>query len=222
MFTESQPQIRLLVADDHSMIRMGIRLVFEEHRDIAIIGEAEDGNEAYSRILELSPDVVILDLSLPKMSGLQVASKVAAIAKPPKIIILTASNSTEDMLACFQIGVHGYCLKDSDARLLPLATRSVYSGAYWLDTFSGKRLVEAAPRKNQKSLLSERELEVLGLMASGKSNKEIALLLCISLATVKTHVRNLFEALSVSDRAQAAAKALSLGLLDTAEAVVTN
>jgi len=231
--------IRVLLVEDHLLTRIGLKTVIERTQDIKVAGEAENGQEAVRLVDELKPDVVLMDVGMPVMDGIEAARKVRDKYKDVHIIMLTSHDNEQDLFASLSAGASGYCLKDVEPERLYTAIRSVNAGDSWLDaSIAGKVLSrysasagakpagepqsQALPRaavpgsKPNQSLpdpLSQRELEVLNLLVEGLSNQEIADKLIISLATAKTHVRNILNKLAVDDRTQAAVHAMRRGLV---------
>lgn len=212
-------QIRIIIADDHLMVREGIKQLIELEGDIKVIGEATDGIECLEKIKLLSPDVVLLDINMPNMNGLQVLEKIKKEELNTKVLILTIHNEVEYLMKAVEIGVSGYLLKDSDSAELRKAIISVYKGENYIQPSLTPLLNERIRIMNEKNsqyveILTRRELEVLHLLAEGLFNKEIAYKLCISEKTVKNHVSNIFKKIGVSDRTQAAVYAIKHNIVD--------
>lgn len=220
-------KIRLLIADDHSMVREGLTQLIELENDIEVIAQAGDGEEALSAIVQYKPDIVLLDINMPKMNGLEVLKKVNSMTLESKIIILTIHNEVEYLLEAVEIGVNGYVLKDSEADVLVKAIRLVYNGESYIQPNMASQLFKKMTNKaekDEKSLINEqisrltrREMEVLKLVTLGMLNKEIAHKLDISEKTVKNHVSNIFKKIQVSDRTQAAVFAIKNRIVDIYE-----
>ena len=237
---DQPPIIKVLLVEDHSLTRLGLKAAFKRTSDISIIGEAVDGEEAIAKAQSLSPDVILMDVGMPVMDGIEAARTIISQNLTAKIIMLTQHDNDEDIMSSLAAGASGYCLKDVEPERLYTAIRAVHGGDVWLDSaIAGRvlKLLPTAPRtvqssreatdsETQQSLrspntstettsspavtgpLSERELEVLKLIVDGLPNQQIADKLMISLTTVKTHVRNILNKLSVDDRTQAAVKAM--------------
>lgn len=211
-------EIKILIADDHSMIREGIKQLLELDSEFKVIGQASDGEECLSLLEECTPDVLLLDINMPKMTGLGVLERLKASKSKVKVLILTIHNEVEYLLKAVDIGCNGYVLKDSDSSLLKKAIISVYEG----DSFIQPDLIPVlnAGLVNRESGevklegLTKREIEVLKLLAEGLFNKEIAYKLSISERTVKNHVSNIFKKINASDRTQAAVFAIKNNLVD--------
>ncbi len=212
------------------MSRTGIRFLLSGVPEFTVIGEAENGLEAVELARKLQPDVILMDVAMPVMNGIDAARTL--LKESPgksKVIMLTAYNSEQDIYASLTAGAHGYCLKDTDAERLCGAIRSVASGDIWLDAGIADKFLQGLktayqPKSSQASSdqqdkksaqLSARESEVLNLLVQGFSNQEIADRLVIGRETVKTHIRHIMEKLAVSDRTQAAVKALKEGLISS-------
>ena len=210
--------IRILVVEDHHITRAGLILVLKQCEDFEVIGEAADGLSAIEKALELKPAIVLTDIGLPTMSGIEVATELKSKLPETRVIALTSHDDDQTVFAALGAGADGYCLKDIAQDQLYLAIKSVHAGACWLDPAIAKRVLNASvksPKKTESTDfgLSARELEVLGLIVDGLSNHQIANQLVISHDTVKTHMRHILEKLVVADRTQAAVKALRQGLI---------
>lgn len=218
-------KIRLLVVEDCQVARYGLRLTFEKAGDIEVIDEAEDGSSALEKCASLSPDIVLLDVGLPVMDGLEAAAKIKGTFEKTKIIMFTSHDSPDEVFVALSAGVEGYCLKNVSAEQLVRAVRAVNTGVMWLDAGVAKCVLkglDSSQRADQarrsrtddldsKFPLTPREMEVLELLVEGMSNQQIAEKLVVSAETVKTHVRHIMEKLAVADRTQAAVKALREG-----------
>jgi DNA-binding NarL/FixJ family response regulator len=204
--------IRLVVVDDHPVVRHGLVAMLRYERDVQVVGEAEDGIEAVNRILELLPDVVLLDLNLPKMSGIDVMRQVRAQQAQIRFLVLTTYDTDEYIAPALEAGAQGYLLKDATPDELTRAVRSLAAGGAALEESVAARVLEniAEPGGDE---LSARELEVLRLLVAGASNKAIAAQLNLSENTIKTHLSHIFGKLRVQSRAEAVAAALQRGLV---------
>jgi len=212
--------IKILVVDDHEVVRDGISVMMERQQDFAVVGEASNGLEAVEKAQELRPDIVLMDLRMPQMNGVEAMRRIRAEDSDIKFIVLTTYDSDEYIFDAIEAGAKGYLLKDASREELFQAVRAVYRGESLIEPgVAAKildRLAQLSRRSNQPSiaeLLSERETEVLQLMASGSPNKAIASALSISESTVKTHVANIFQKLEVNQRTEAVTKAMSLGII---------
>ena len=207
--TAEQPKVRVLVADDHPVVRQGIMANVIPQSDMTVIAEAGDGVEAIASIKEHLPDIVLLDLRMPQMDGLDVLAEVKNSRLPCKIIIMTTFDSEEDVQRAMKAGARGYLLKDSTQEEILDAIRRVSLG----ETYLPARIVQKVAEGMRKPELSPREVEVLQWVAAGKSNKEIGAQLFIAEGTVKTHVKNVLEKLSVVGRTAAIREAVHRGLV---------
>jgi two-component system NarL family response regulator len=205
----NQDKIRVLVADDHPVVRQGVIANVKPQRDMMVVAEAGDGVEALALIKEHSPDVVMLDLRMPGMDGLDVIAEVNNAKLESKVIIMTTFESEEDVHRAMKAGARGYLLKDSTQEEILDAIRRVSLG----ETYLPARIVQKVAEGMRKPELSPREIEVLQWVAAGKSNKEIGTQLFIAEGTVKTHVKNLLEKLSVVGRTGAIREAVRRGLV---------
>jgi two-component system NarL family response regulator len=204
-----EAKIRVLVADDHPVVRQGVMANVKPQIDMTIVAEAGDGLEALALIKEHLPDVVLLDLRMPGMDGLDVIAEVNSAKLESKVIIMTTFESEEDVHRAMKAGARGYLLKDSTQEEILDAIRRVRLG----ETYLPARIVQKVAEGMRKPELSPREVEVLQWIAAGKSNKEIGAQLFIAEGTVKTHVKNVLEKLSVVGRTGAIREAVRRGLV---------
>jgi NarL family two-component system response regulator LiaR len=270
----SAPSINVLLVEDHQLTRLGLKVALHRTKDIHVIGEASNGQEALTMAEKLKPDVILMDVGMPIMDGIQAASQIVARDLSTKIIMLTQHDNDADILASLAAGASGYCLKDVEPERLYTAIRAVSNGDVWLDSAVASRVLKhysanpalstvplkatpltsgsnrsfsdmaissenysavAAADNNSTDTemhesqdkttsapgidrpapeaLSPRELEVIKLIVDGLSNQEISDRLVVSLATTKTHVRNILNKLAVDDRTQAAVHAMRRGLV---------
>jgi two-component system NarL family response regulator len=207
--TANQAKTRVLVADDHPVVRHGVIANLKPQGDMTVVAEAGDGVEALALIKEHLPDVVLLDLRMPRMDGLDVLMEINTAKLPSKVIIMTTFESEEDVHRAMKAGARGYLLKDASQEEILEAIRSVSLGKTYLPA----RIVQKVAEGMRKPELSPRESEVLQWVAAGKSNKEIGAQLFIAEGTVKTHVKNLLEKLSVVGRTAAIREAVHRGLV---------
>jgi DNA-binding NarL/FixJ family response regulator len=212
--------IRVVLADDHPVVRSGIRTLLEKAPDIAVIGEASDGYEALRLVAELQPDVLLLDMELPRMMGLEVAQRLQAEGSPVRILVLSAYDDEQYIFGLLSSGAVGYMTKDEALSNLIDAVRGVAQGeAGWLSRRATARVMQrklagTKPATDQAALLSARERQVIQLVARGYPNEQIAETLNISDGTVKNHVTNIYGKLGVRTRAEAVAWAWKQGLVD--------
>ena len=208
--------IRVLVVDDHAIIRKGIKAVFDLVPDIDLVGEAENGNQAITLDLELAPDVVLMDLMMPEMDGITCIKQIRKKRPKARILVLTNFAGEDMIFPAIKAGAMGYHLKDSSPEALIDAIRQVNQGVASLHPSIAKRVLEEFQDSDKQKLseepLTQRELEILRLIAQGLENKEIAEQLVISEATVRTHVSNILGKLHLASRTQAALYALREGL----------
>jgi len=207
--------IRVLIADDHSVVRQGLRMFLALDPDIDIVGEACDGVQALELAHELRPDVVLMDLLMPEMDGIQATARVRAELPETEVIALTSVLEDSSVVNAIRAGAIGYLLKDTEADVLVRAIKAAAEGQVQLSPQAAARLMREVRAPNSPEELTEREVDVLRLLAQGKSNKEIALLLTIGEKTVKTHVSNILSKLNVSSRTQAALYAVRIGLVES-------
>jgi NarL family two-component system response regulator LiaR len=210
--------ITLLLADDHVLVRQGTRELLEREEDLDVIGEAGDGLEAVELAAELQPDVVIMDIAMPKLSGIEATRKIKAAQPDSAILILSAYDDDQYIFALLEAGAAGYLLKDVPARELVDAIRAVYAGESILHPTVARKVINrfASPGKEVTTVvesdeLSEREMEVLKLAATGMTNMEIAKELSLSVRTVQGHLSNIFSKMQVGSRTEAVIQALGKG-----------
>ena len=210
--------IRVLVADDHTIVRSGIRHVLEGEPGFEVVGEASTGKEAVRLAAELHPDVVVLDISMPGESGLRVAAQLNAVAAPPRVLILSMHDNAEYVLESVRAGAHGYLLKDTAATELRTAIRAVCRGESYFSPPIATRLSAAVRGEHERPApveqLTGREREVLEGIARGRTNKEIAAELGISYRTVETHRESLMKKLQIRTVAELTRFALSAGIVE--------
>ena len=209
--------IKVMLADDHILMREGIRQLLEFDGSISVIAEANDGDECISKLLKFKQDVLLLDFILPKKNGIEVLEEIKKKNIDVKVLILTVHNETEYLLKAVDIGVDGYLLKDSESAELKRAINAVLNGENYIQPSLipalNNRLVSRDIDKDKIESLTKRELEVLIQVANGLFNKEIATSLDISERTVKNHISNIFKKIDVSDRTQAAVFAIKNDLI---------
>jgi DNA-binding NarL/FixJ family response regulator len=213
---ESGQPIRVVLADDHAVVRAGIRRFLERNREIQVVAEAGDGPHAVLAIQEHRPDVAILDLQMPEMSGIEVTRWVRANARPTGVLILTAYDDDPYVLAALQAGANGYVLKTADAAEIVRSVHDVFEGKSALDpTIARKVMGLVSGRRGTAPVeqLTDRELEVLTLAARGQTNRAIGHQLGISDRTVQGHLARIFDKLQAASRTEAVMRAVSLGWL---------
>lgn len=202
--------ITTMIVDDHELIREGIKQLLELEEEIDVVAQAGDGEEAITMAMEYMPDIILLDINMPKMNGIDVLRRLKDLGVKSKIIMLTIHKDREYLLETMKIGANGYVLKDSDAEGLVRAIRDVKSGKTYIQPSIASLLVDDLSNKESNkdvlkiNSLTKREYEVLTLIAEGLSNKDIADKLYISEKTVKNHVSSIFKKIEVNDRIQAA------------------
>jgi two-component system, NarL family, response regulator NreC len=197
-------QIRIALADDHAVMRTGLRLVLERQADFTVIGEVSDGREAVALVQKEAPDVLVTDIDMPNLNGIEAARQVAAMAPQVAVVILSMHSDEAYVLRALKAGARGYLLKESAESDLIAAIRAVHAGKAFFSPAVSRMLVEDYVRQLQDreiedsyELLTTREREILQLIAEGKSNKEVAAILTLSLYTIETHRGNLMEKLGL-------------------------
>jgi DNA-binding NarL/FixJ family response regulator len=204
--------IRLLIADDHPVVRDGLSGMFATDPDFEVVGEAGDGAEAVRLAVELTPDVILMDLRMPGTDGVAAITELARRSVPVRVLVLTTYDTDSYVLPAIEAGATGYLLKDAPRAELLRAVRAAADGQGVLSPSVATRLMSRV-RTPAPELLSQRELEVLELVAAGTTNRDAAVRLFISEATVKTHLLHIYTKLGVTDRASAVAEAYNRGLL---------
>ncbi|HJR24242.1 MAG TPA: response regulator transcription factor [Acidimicrobiales bacterium] len=215
--------IRVVICDDHALFRRGLSMVLEAEEGIEVVGEAEDGEAVVRTVEELAPDVVLMDVRMPKLSGIEATRAIAEAAPSTRIVMLTVSDEEEDLYEAIKAGAAGYLLKEISIEEVAEAIRSVVSGQSLITPSMASKLLAEFSNLSKKAearqavptpQLTSRELEVLKLVAQGMSNKEIAAELYISENTVKNHVRNILEKLHLHSRMEAVVYAVREKILD--------
>jgi DNA-binding NarL/FixJ family response regulator len=208
--------IKIAITDDHSMIREGLKQLLELDGDIKVIAEANDGVECLEMLEMEKPDILLLDINMPQMNGLQVLANIKKNNIKVKVLILTIHNEVEYLLKAVDMGIDGYVLKDSDITVLKKAIYAVYQGESYIEPSMTPYLNKKLNKKKEprKEVLSKREIQVLELLAKGDFNKEIGEQLFISEKTVKNHVSSIFKKIGVADRTQAAVYAIKNDIVD--------
>lgn len=211
----STEKITVLIVDDHAVVRQGLRTFLELQDDIEVVGEAENGAQAVDQTRQHGPDVVLMDLVMPEMDGIEATRRISALRPDTKVIALTSFAADDKVFPAIKAGASGYQLKDVSPSDLADAIRAAHRGETQLHPEVAKKLMDQVAGRAEEPApeeLTERELEVLRLVASGLSNKEIAQELTISDKTVKTHISSILSKLHLADRTQAAIYALKKGL----------
>jgi DNA-binding NarL/FixJ family response regulator len=217
--------IRILIADDHALVRSGLRGMLETQEGIEVIGEAEDGGRAVDEALRLRPDLVIMDIRMPKLDGIEATRRLGHQPGAPKVMVLTTFDLDEYVFEALRAGAGGFMLKDAPPGQLAEAVRTVAAGETLLAPAVTRRLIERyvrrpstdTARRERFAELTERELDVLHLIVRGLSNAEIGAELHLSEATIKTHVTRILTKLAVRDRVQAVVLAYESGLVEPGE-----
>lgn len=223
--TESKNKIKIMIAEDHKLVRVGLRTLFEDLKDIEVVAEAENGKEAVEKARLYKPDVILMDIGFPDITGIDASKKILEENSEQKIIILTSHQDEAEINEALAAGVNAYALKDINTEYLITVIKTVKEGAIWLDariahkirtkngTYIPKKRVSRSEFRAKHANLTEREYEVLKLLVDGSSNSDIATELCISEHTAKAHVCNIIQKLVVDDRTQAAVKAIREGIV---------
>jgi NarL family two-component system response regulator LiaR len=208
--------IRILIVDDHAIVRKGIRALFRNLPEIEVVGEAEDGWEAIAEVERLQPDVVLMDLLMPELDGIEATRRIMDQRSDVRILVLTSFAGEDKVFPAIKAGALGYHLKDSSPEELVKAIHQVHRGESSLHPVIARKVLQELSRPSERpptlDPLTPREVEVLQLVAQGRSNQEIADLLVISETTVRTHVSNILNKLHLASRTQAALYALREGL----------
>lgn len=224
MVTETK-EISVVIIEDFKLTRVGLRCALNENKDINVVGESDNAIDGLKIIERYKPDVVLMDLGLPNMNGIEAIIKIKEMDKSIKIIALTSHDREDEVIATLTSGATGYCLKDIDPIKLADVIRDVNNGVCWLDVEVGEKVLKMFPKQENfkfsneyknnenKIPLTEREYEVLKHLVEGKSNTEIAEELIVSVHTAKAHVCSILQKMCVNDRVQAAVKAVKEGLV---------
>lgn len=209
--------VKIMIADDHSMIREGLKNLLELDGDIQVISEAVDGEDCLDKLQVVKPDVLLLDINMPKKNGLEVLKSLKSKRSKLKVLVLTVHNEIEYLMKAVDIGVNGYVLKDSESAELKKAIFTVAEGESYIQPSLipalNAKMIETNKDAEKIKSLTKRELDVLKLLAVGMFNKEVGKRLEISERTVKNHVSNIFKKLGVTDRTQAAVFAIRNNLV---------
>ena len=212
--------VKILIVDDHAVVRDGLRVMLDRREEFVVVGEAENGLEAVAKVRELDPDVILMDLRMPELNGVEAMRQIRAENPEAKFLVLTTYDTDEYIFDAIEAGAKGYLLKDASREDLFQAISAVHRGESLVQPGVASRVLDRLAQLTRQvgqaaepQLLSDRELEVLQLMASGAANKQIASDLTISESTVKTHVTNIFQKLDVNHRTEAVTKAMSKGII---------
>ena len=217
--------IKLMLVEDHKLMRFGLKSLFDEQDELEVTSEAESGAQAIEKYKSTRPDVTLMDIGLPDISGIEATKKILELNNNAKIIILTSHLNEKEVLDSLEAGACAYVMKDINTDILKMIIQTIKEGAMWIDPLAvpilrekntsviPQRQMSRAMFRQQHSNLTQREYEVLKLVVDGKSNNEIAEALTISSHTAKAHVCNIIQKLLVDDRTQAAVKALKEGLV---------
>jgi two-component system nitrate/nitrite response regulator NarL len=214
--------IRVVIADDHPIFRDGLRRLLEDEGGFAVVGQAADGAEAVGLVRDLTPDVLVLDLAMPRVSGLEALRELASSGNAPRTLLLTVAIEEQELVEALELGARGVVLKEAATELLFKAIRTVVGGQYWIgrDTVTDivrhlrERAAAASRRVPPAERLTRREREIVAGVAAGESNREVARRLNLAEDTVKHHMTNIFDKVGVSNRAELAAYAASHGLTE--------
>ena len=223
MDQKNLPPVRIVIADDHPVFRHGLRRLLEAEPGLQVVGEAGDGAEAVAVVRRLKPDILLLDLAMPGVPGLEALSELAGSSAPVRTILLTAAVETPQIVEALQLGARGVVLKHSASQLLLKSIRTVMEGQYWVGRDTVSNLVETLrtlmPSREKKAArrtfnLTPRELEIIGAIVEGYTNKDIAQKFSLSEQTVKHHLTNIFDKLGVSNRLELALFAVNHRLVE--------
>ena len=218
MSTPSTPTIRVLIVEDDPMMQLGLEQSLSSAEDITVVGQADDGYTAVEAAQKLKPDVIVMDIGLPRQNGIDATQQIKSNQPDVRIVMLTSHTTENEVIGALSSGADAYCVKGTSVDRLVTAIHAAYEGASYLDPQVARQVMDhlkpaASAEANIVGQLSQRELEVLKLMVEGLSNPEIAAALYLSPNTVKTHVRGIMNKLAVDDRVQAAVVALRAGLV---------
>jgi len=211
--TNSPNPIRILIVDDHPVVRTGLSGMLNGHDDFHVIGEAENGEDAIRLVDERHPDMILMDLNMPVMNGLRAIEHIHESHPDIRILVLTTYDQDKDIIPAIKTGANGYLLKGAPREVLYSAIHAVANGDSYFDPSVANKLAEHVRKPLDPNQLSEREIEVLEYVAQGKSNKEIGASLHISTSTVKTHLLHIYDKLDVDDRTLAVTTAIKQGII---------
>lgn len=221
----AEKQISIVIVEDFKLTRVGLRCALNTNPDLNVVAECEDAIEGIKQIQKLNPEVVLMDLGLPRMNGIEAMVKIREFSSDIKIIALTSHDREEEVIAALSSGANAYCLKDIDPAKLAEVIRDVSNGVCWIDSMVSNLALKAIPKTESTDFLTgkvsdqarvpltEREFEVLKHLVAGKSNTEIANELIVSVHTAKAHVCSILQKMCVNDRVQAAVKAVKEGIV---------
>ena len=222
---EKQNVIKVIIVEDFKLTRVGLRYALNENSDIQVVAEFENAIDGIKYVEHYKPDVVIMDLGLPQMNGIEATVKIKEISPKTHVIALTSHDRSEEVVATLSSGASAYCLKDIDPKKLANVIRDVSTGVCWIDSLVAEGALSSLPKVENAGMLpsknsqegcvplTEREYEVLKHLVSGKSNTEIAKELIVSVHTAKAHVCSILQKMCVNDRVQAAVKAVKEGMV---------
>lgn len=208
--------IKVLIVDDCKLTVIGLKTTIKQFEGIDVIGIAENGKIAIEKVQELNPEIVLMDIGMPVMDGITATKEISGLDLETKIIMLTSHDGEENVIGALSAGAYSYCIKDTAPETLVEIIKNTYKGASWLDPRIAKIVLNNFKKeyvKNKESVLTEREIDILNLIAKGCSNAQISETLFISLNTVKTHIKNIFKKLEVEDRTQAVMEALKKDII---------
>lgn len=210
-------EIKILIVDDSDLTKLGLNTTLKQCKDFKIVGSAENGKKAISMVQDLKPDIVLMDIGMPIMDGIQATKEIKKLNLDTKVIMLTSHDNERDVFDALSVGAYSYCMKDIEPEMLITVIKSTFNGASWLDSTIARIVLDRFNRlskaKAENSILTDREIDILNLIAKGYSNSGISETLYISLNTVKTHIKNIFQKLEVGDRAQAVMTALKKDII---------
>ncbi len=213
--------VRILLADDHTIVRQGLALLLGEQKNLKVVGEATNGQDAVEKALELNPDVIIMDIAMPRMNGIEAAKRISKQLPKIKILILSMYSHEHYIHELLETGVSGYLLKDSSGRDIVKAIHAAMNNETFLSPSISKKLVDTylSPQKSSSraeryKLLSNREREVFQLIAEGHTTRQVADTLCVSISTIKTHRAKIMEKLGIDTQVKLVHFAIQLGLVD--------
>ena len=228
MLSDNPDSISVLIVDDNALFRLGTRTALETFGDIKVVGEVQTGEEAIIAVEQLHPEVVLMEIDLPGIGGIEATHRIRQSEDKTRVLMFTSYSQNEYVDAALAAGAVGYCMKSVQPVHLRLAIYSVHAGAMWFDSLIARKItgdflfqrceqkeqIDPGPAASKFTELSEREKEVLELLSCGLSNQDVASRLNISVSTAKTHVRNILKRLGVTDRTQAALKAVRMRIVN--------
>ncbi|OEH84190.1 DNA-binding response regulator [Desulfuribacillus stibiiarsenatis] len=205
---------KILLVDDHELVRLGLKTLIEKESDLVVVGEAADGNEAIQKYMELRPDITLMDIRMPNKNGIEACREIRDQCNAAKVLMVTSHADDDAMFSSIMAGAVGYIKKEIGSNELVSSIRKALDGSPLIDPVTTQKLIEKVKQNTLHEQLTEQEREILSLIGEGKTNKEIALVLCLGEKTVRNYVSNIFSKLNFTNRSQAAVYAVRKNMFD--------